>query len=75
MTILGETTILVIDTIHLLQMMDTCGTLLSLRIHISATQSFLKAEIQSFPLSAFMVQNTGSNQEKQILPQMLPFTK
>ena len=75
MAILGKTTILVIDTIHLLQMMDTCGTLLSLRIHISATQSFLKAEIQSFHISTFLVQNTVYTQTKQILPKMLPFTE
>ena len=64
MDILGKTTIVVIDTINLLQMMDTCGTLLYLIINISVATPIVKADIQSLPLSKFLVHNTGYTQEK-----------
>ena len=75
MAIPGNKTTVVVIPVDLLQMRDTCGSLSSPRIHISVVTTFLKADIQSFPISTFMVQNTGSTQEKYILPKILPFTK
>ena len=75
MAILGNTTAVVMIPVLLFQMTDTCGTLLYLIIQISVATTFLKSEIHSFTLSTFLVQNTGYNQPKQILPQMLPSTK
>ena len=54
-------------------MTNTCGTLLYLRINNSVATTPPKSENQSFPLSAFMVQNKGFNHGEQILTQMLPF--
>ena len=73
MDIIQKTTTVVMISVHLLQITDTCGTLSSLRIQISESTALLIAEIQYFPISTFMVQNIGSTQEKQTLPQMLPF--
>ena len=56
-------------------MMSTCVKLSSLITHISAATKFLEEEIQSYTLPEFMVQNSGSSQEKQIPPQILKFTK
>ena len=64
MAILLNTTIVAMIQLNLLQMVDTCETLLSLRINISVATTFMKAYIQYFPLSTLLVQNTGSNQAK-----------
>ena len=50
----------------------TCMTLLLLIIQTSAAIKFLKLYIQSYPISALLVQNTRSNEAKQKLPQILP---
>ena len=75
MAILGNKTTVVMIKEHIFQIMDTCGTLPFLIIHIPEATTFLKSEIKSFPLSTFLVQNKGSNQANQILPRMLTFKK
>ena len=70
-----KTQIVVTIPVHLFQMTDSCGTLLSLRIKISVATKILKSEIQYFLLSIFQVQNKGSTQAKQILTHILTLTK
>ena len=75
MTILGKKTTTVMILVRLLKMMSTCITMSSLKINISAEITFLKVEIQSYPLYTCIVKNIGSTEAKQILPQILTFKK
>ena len=64
MYIIVKTTIVVITPVNLFHIMETCGTLLYLIINISVATPIVKADIQSLPLSKFLVHNTGYTQEK-----------
>ena len=55
--------------------MSTCVTPSFIGIQTSTEITSRKAHTLSYPLSSFVVQNTGSTQETHKPPQILPFTK
>ena len=61
--------------VWLFYMTSTWVTPSSLGIKISEEITSRKSHIQYYPLLTLVVQHTGSNQSKQKLPQILPFTK
>ena len=75
MPILGYTKNVVMTPVWLFYMMSTYVTLSLLVIHISAALTSQKVDIESYPVSTLVVQNTGYNQEKQKIPQISSFTK
>ena len=64
MPILGKTTPRVMIPLRFFHMKGIFVALTSLRMNISAAITFLKADIWSYPLSTFVVKNTGHNKSK-----------
>ena len=75
MCILGNKKTVVMTPLWFLEMTSICVTLSLLVIHISAVIKCSKSATRTYPLSSLVLQNTGSTQEKQKLPQILPLTK
>ena len=61
--------------VYLLHMKGICVTPPSLRIQTLAEITFQKLYIRYYPLYTLVMQNKGSTQTKQKLPQISPFTK
>ena len=64
--ILSKTTAVVMVPLNSFHITVTCIKLSSLIIQISEATTLLRSDIQSYPISIIMVQNTGYNQEKKL---------